>query len=295
MTTTRQQRPKQKPPTGGGRGGFTLIELLVVIALIAMLAALLLPALSRARTRAQAVFCLNNTRQLNLAWTTYSDDHDGRLAYNLGGSASRLTTARRSDANWVNNRLTWDLHPDNTNVTTITHAALGDYMGQSVSIYHCPADSVVSAVQRAAGWSQRLRSYSMNGMVGDAGEITASGVNRENPDYQQFVTMSAFTAPSDIFVFLDEHPDSIDDGYFVNKASPRVWTSLPASYHNGAASLSFADGHSELHKWANAGTKPAAKPGSVVLPLPVPRTETTDFAWVVKHMSVSSSPVRTAE
>ena len=81
----------------------------------------------------------------------------------------------------------------------------------------------------------------------------------------------------------------------MNKASPRVWTSLPASYHNGAASLSFADGHSELHKWANAGTKPAAKPGSVVLPLPVPRTETTDFAWVVKHMSVSSSPVRTAE
>ncbi len=195
-----------------GLNGFTLVELLTVIAIITVLAAILLPALSKARERSEGIFCLNNTRQLTLAWQLYGDDHDGRLPYNLGMNASSF----RTNLNWVNNVMTWDLSSDNTNLATITDASLGAYLGGLTSIFHCPSDHALSAAQSAAGWDRRIRSYSMNAMVGDAGAISASGVNSNNPTYQQFFKITQVPHPADIFVFLDEHPDSIDDGYFVN-------------------------------------------------------------------------------
>src|ERR1035437_3704340 len=153
------------------RSGFTLIELLVVIAVIGILASLLMPALSKAKARAQSVFCMNNTKQLTLAWNVYADDHDGRLAYNLAMNAKNPSqpVALRTNLNWVNNVMDWELHPDNTNLAGITEASLAPYAG-SVGIYRCPADYVLSDIQRSAGWSARVRSYSMNAMVGDAGE-----------------------------------------------------------------------------------------------------------------------------
>src|SRR4026209_2631394 len=101
----------------------------------------------------------------------------------------------------------------------------------------------------------------MNAMVGDVGELSATGVNANNPFYVQFFKLSAIPRPARIFVFLDEHPDSINDGYFLNKvyweagALVREWVDLPASYHNGAAAFSFADGHSQIQRWAQALTK----------------------------------------
>lgn len=273
--------------SGGVRErGFTLIELLVVIALIAVLAALLLPALSKARSRAQGIACLNNNRQLAVAWLLYADDHGDRLAYNLGGDASRTNVARRTALNWVNNILNWSLDSDNTNTATITEASLGPYANKAINIYRCPSDNVLSLTQREAGWSARVRSYSMNAMVGDAGELSREGFNSNNPDYVQFFKLSAIPRPSRIFVFLDEHPDSINDGYFLNKASYHEWIDLPASYHNGAAAFSFADGHSQIQRWAHARTKRPARPDGAALPLYVPSTEAVDFNWVVSHMSV---------
>src|SRR2546423_5195336 len=139
--------------------GFTLIELLVVIAIIAILAAFLLPALSKAKGRAEAVFCLNNTRQLLFAWQIYADDHSGRLTYNLGGSGGRAV-AGRTNVNWVNNIMDWNsgAGSDNTNVATITEAALGPY-AKSVAIYKCPSDRVLSPNHRGEGWSARIRTY----------------------------------------------------------------------------------------------------------------------------------------
>ena len=102
--------------------GFTLIELLVVIAVIGILASMLLPALSRAKAKSQGIFCLNNTKQLQLGWALYADDHNDRLAYNLGGDASRLTEAPHTNANWVNDIMDWETNPDNTNVLGITQA-----------------------------------------------------------------------------------------------------------------------------------------------------------------------------
>jgi prepilin-type N-terminal cleavage/methylation domain-containing protein len=268
------------------KGAFTIVELLVVVALIGLLAGILLPALATARTRAHAIFSLNNTRQLTTAWLLYADDNNGRFAYNLGGDATKLTSAPKSDQNWVNNTLTWDLSPDNTNIVTITHASLGNYTARSAAIYRCPADTALSAVQQRAGWKHRVRSFSMNAMVGDAGELSKTGFNVNNPKYTQFFHMSSVPEPSEVFLFIEEHPDSINDGYFLNKAYTRQWVDLPASHHNDAGVVSFVDGHSELHRWAEQSTKRPERPGGAGLPFSIPRTEMTDYNWVINHMSV---------
>ena len=272
-----------------GQSAFTLVELLVVVALIGILAALLLPALGKAKARAQGIACLSNTRQLGYAWILYANDHEDRLAYNLGGDASRKTVALRTNQNWVNNIMSWELDSDNTNTATITEASLGQYANRAASIYRCPSDHALSTIQREAGWTARIRSYSMNAMVGDAGERSKTGANLNNPGCVQFFRMGSIPKPSEIFVFLDEHPDSINDGYFLNRAADQSWIDLPASYHDGAAAFSFADGHSRLKRWVVASTKVPARPAAAPLPLYVSKSQSADFRWVTEHMSVDQN------
>ena len=291
---------RRSPPGRGkmGAAGFTLLELLTVVAVIGVLAGLLLPALSRARERARGIGCLSNTRQLQLAWQLYAGDNSESLPYNLGMAGA----AFRTDLNWVNNVMTWDLSPDNTNRATITQASLGPFAGGNTAIYRCPSDQALSSIQMQAGWTARIRSYAMNAMVGDAGAFSTNGYNVNNPRYKQFFKATQIPRPADIFVFLDEHPDSINDGYFLNQAAApgsgyggatvpqdANWTHLPASYHNLAGAFSFADGHSELHRWSQPGTIPPALPDAAKMPIWIPALPTaglTDFRWVLTHMSV---------
>jgi prepilin-type N-terminal cleavage/methylation domain-containing protein len=287
----------QKIATGKSWRGFTLIELLVVIAIIGVLSSILLPALSRSKSRAQGIFSLNNTKQLTLAWILYSDDHGGKLAYNLEASPTLsspgLTPQQPMSVNWVDNVLSWELDSDNTNSAALIAGGLGLYT-KAAKIYRCPMDNSLSAIQRNAGWSARVRSYSMNAMIGDAGNATQSGYNVNNPDYVQFFKEAAIPRPADVFVFVEENADSIDDGYFVNLVKDsdsenpqwQQWHDLPASHHEGGGVFSFVDGHSESHRWHNASTKAPSQPGAAHLPIRLEPNDLQDFDWVLSAMSI---------
>jgi prepilin-type N-terminal cleavage/methylation domain-containing protein/prepilin-type processing-associated H-X9-DG protein len=287
----RERQPTCFGANGVGRAtphspGFTLVELLVVMAVIAILAGLLLPVLGRSKAQAKGILCLNNTRQLVLAWNMYATDFNDHLAYNLGLDHRQPVPSPDRSLNWVDNVMTWELDPDNTNTTFIAKSPLGPYLGRSLDVFRCPADNVLSAVQHQAGWRARVRSVSMNAMVGDAGPNVQNGSNVLNPGYRQFLRVSDIDKPHAIFVILDEHPDSIGDGYFYNNADNPEWIHLPASYHLRACNFCFADGHAETHHWKNAATEPPNKPDAAPLPLAIAPSEQADFDWVSYRMSV---------
>jgi prepilin-type N-terminal cleavage/methylation domain-containing protein/prepilin-type processing-associated H-X9-DG protein len=274
--------------------GFTLIELLVVIAIIVILAGLLLPALGSAKVKAKAISCLNNERQLALATQMYADEANDRFPYNLGAAEIRATVAQNAFINWSSTIMDWEVQnpghagtSDNTNVALLTKGGIGAYAGRAAGIYRCPSDNVVSDLQAQAGWERRVRSISMNAMVGDAGVFSSGGANTNNPDYKQFFKVNQVPKPSQIFVFIEEHPDSINDGYFLNKPDSLSWFDLPASYHDGSVNLTFTDGHAERHHWLYASTKKPARPdGAHPLPFAMPISERGDFQWLMDRTTV---------
>ena len=256
--------PQEPPPRQTSRDAFTLIELLVVIAIIAILAGMLLPALAKSKTKGQGIACLSNTKQLTLAWILYSGDFNERVANNYGVTETRQAVSSGALDNWVNNVMTWDTDQLNTNNALVANGALGKYTAAAVGVYKCPADNFLSPVQRNRGFVRRNRSLSMNSVFGRfspvaAGDPTAQGINIGInwgfPSFRQYLKQSHVPRPAKTWLFVDEHPDSINDGFFVNNPAATAWGDIPASYHNGACGFSFADGHSEIKKWRSGTSR----------------------------------------
>jgi prepilin-type N-terminal cleavage/methylation domain-containing protein/prepilin-type processing-associated H-X9-DG protein len=269
---------------------FTLIELLVVIAIIAILAAMLLPALARSKQQAQGTKCMSNSKQLALAWTLYANDNSDSVPNDVPGDVGE-------SGGWENGVLSESTgNTDNTNwyfmlggVTSIFSPSqiraaytIGAYT-KNPGIYQCPADPYYALPYEV----HRCRSYSMNFTLG----YKTNGPGQElfvySDNWPNYVKLGEIPLVSKTWVFSDEHPDSINDGCQFTATSDgehTSWSDMPASYHNGACGYSFADGHSQIHKWMQSSTVHGVDgngtwiDSAAVAPY-------TDLLWVESHLS----------
>lgn len=255
--------------------GFTLIELLVVVAIIALLASLLLPALSHAKTHAQGIKCLGNLKQMTLAWTMYADENQDHLVWNSGNHAQadweswvRGELTLDNDFNWI---ATSFPASDSTNVLYLNRSPLAPY-GTAPGLWRCPSDRSTRTIggQRCP----RVRSLSMNCMLGSTRVPLSAMESFWWPWSSRRVRRTSEfrnPGPAQCFVFLDEREDSICPSYFLvspiglrsppaapDPADPAQYRLMnyPGSYHHGAGNLSYADGHVEARKWLDPRTRP---------------------------------------
>jgi prepilin-type N-terminal cleavage/methylation domain-containing protein/prepilin-type processing-associated H-X9-DG protein len=267
---------KSKPQlnTRGWLTGFTLIELLVVIAIIALLASLLLPSLAKAKTKAQGISCVNNLKQLTLGWLMAATDNSDVLMANC----SQQTP----------NGVGWVYGNNNNDPAKITSGLLITYVGNA-GVYHCPADIMSGHICSMSMncWVGALNAPANNAPWNCAGGVQNTKIG--DPKGLVFKKQSEFVggaSASHIYLFVDENPNSINDGWMGDDcsngmyANQGVWCDYPACYHNKAGGLSFADGHAEIKKWNDSGLLAQTKQGGMADP------KSTDLKWFTDRGSI---------
>jgi prepilin-type processing-associated H-X9-DG protein len=274
--------------------GFTRLDLGgLFCAAVALGVFAVAPAVVRGGLGGQATTCTDNLRRLSMAWSLYAAENQERVVNNFAAQEIFGTIANKTYQNWTHTVVDWTTNPANTNQNLGSTSRLFPYMEKEVSGFSCPADSFLSPAQQKLGWQKRIRTYSMNGFMGAAsavkGDFSYRGENSFAPGYRQFLLTSSIPNPSGTVVCLDEHPDSVNDGYFINRPlAPNQWVDIPASHHDGGAGVSFADGSAEIHAWTSNSTK---KPVRFAPPLQtsIPSTERRDFQWLIERMTVTAS------
>jgi prepilin-type N-terminal cleavage/methylation domain-containing protein/prepilin-type processing-associated H-X9-DG protein len=269
MPTENTKQPKRET-RGHKIGGFTLIELLVVIAIIAILAAMLLPALAKAKGKAQATACLSNTKQIMLGWYLYTGDNDDKMPPKIVGNGADWTAASYN-TNWFM-------------LVDPNQSLLAAYV-KSPGVYKCPADKY----QSPANPGPRVMSISANAHLGGISVTVKNPADQPERVYSAKgvtkLTNLRYPGPAMTFVVLDEHPDSIDDAVFhsaggYSRANALI-RNIPASYHyGGGGNISYADGHSEIKKWKDPRTKPPVLLTKQPASSPQPSPGNEDMEWI---------------
>jgi hypothetical protein len=244
---------KTSPYHAHSNYGFTRIDLAAALAVSSLLALLVWPVLASNQIASTGISCQGNLGQLTRAWQLYAADNNEELVGNFSFQAMQQTISAGTFLNWTHNYMDATTNPSNTNRTLMAASRLFPYLQNTSSPFKCPADRFLSTVQRNAGWTGRLRSYSMNGFLGPTAaatnDVSYRGENWMVPGYRQFIKTSSIPDPGRTFVLIDEHADSINDGYFVNDPTRTSWVDVPGPFHNGASGISFTDGRAEIHVW----------------------------------------------
>lgn len=280
--------------------GFTRSDLVAALAGTFILAAVALPAIGSSRNRSNQEVCSDNLRALMRATQLYAEDHrDEFPMVTHGGDAQAgqpINYANRSSNRpWVTGWLDWNTSPANTNTAFLVdsrYAVLGGYT-RDPRLYKCPSDTLLSGPQRARGWTSRSRSYSANGVIGRGNKAPSDGLFNAEKFFYRFSDVDR-PSPSQLYVFIEEHPDSINDGAILNSQLSLRWIDLPAAHHptvstNNSSNVVFVDGHVENHAWQ--ATVLAERPNTIFSP-PNVRTGDPDWAWLMDRTSYNRNAVR---
>lgn len=270
-------------PERNRAAGVTRLDVLAILAGLLVLGLIALPALANGESKSRALQCLGNLRRLTLGWTLFANDHDGNLVPSRHGGEFMIPgNNSRASLTWATGWLDWTTSPLNTNAAIlldVRYSALAPYLDRDPGQFRCPADTYVSVSQRQRGWTLRARSYSASVAIGPGNAETGPWYGNTYLHAERFSDL-ILPGPSASIVFMEEHPDSINDPAFF-PPSPFQFIDLPASDHSGGGAFAFADGHAWLHRWVSPKTVLPVRflsTGGPVVPLHDP-----DLAWVREH------------